>query len=100
MPDGDNTGPMGRGSLTGRGFGNCRNANEQRLSMQFRRGHRNNSDKKMGNGRQFLNNAQEFQSNTTNKLEGEILDNEISLLRNQLSQIEERLSNLNKEKEN
>ncbi len=94
MPGRDGTGPIGTGSMTGGGFGNCAGA---KASQGYGRGMGSGYGK--GNGRDF--NAQ---FRTSNNNLAPLQQDELTLLKNQaavvkthLGEIKERITKLEKE---
>jgi hypothetical protein len=83
MPRGDGTGPMGIGSMTGRGAGYCN----------------------PGNRRQFVGRGfpgfprSRYNSELSQENEKVYLSNQEALLENQLKQVKEQLLDLNKDAE-
>jgi len=85
MPRGDRTGPEGRGSMTGRGLGNCRD--REFGGRGFGRG--------FGRGRNFDRNSNRVTEPAVS--EKTLLENEIRILKDQLNSLEKRLQEGNKE---
>lgn len=86
MPRMDGTGPMGAGTMTGRGLGLCTN-NEVRKSnfgMGFGRGR----NCRRGLGRDFTTNQ------ITSKTQKELLNAQKATLQSQLEAIDKKLDNL------
>jgi len=90
MPRRDGTGPMGAGSMTGRGLGNCIAANTVKygaglglgLGLACRRGFGR------GFGRGFVVNQ------TSSKTQEELLNEQKTMLKNRLEVIDKQLENL------
>jgi len=84
MPRFDRTGPLGRGSMTGRGIGKCiDNANSENFAY-------GRSGRGFGNRYGFGRNQKQF-SNVSEKT---IVENEINTLKDQLSSLEKQLNDL------
>lgn len=90
MPGGDGTGPMGRGAMTGRGFGICNDANvtEYGIGFGFGRG----LGCRRGFGRGF---ARNFQLNQTpSKTQKEFLTDQKKFLEERLNMVSKQLEEL------
>lgn len=100
MPRRDGTGPMGMGSMTGRGAGFCLSvvshgyANSDRFGGNFGRGCR---FRRMSNGINQPGGASFGYEPIVD--EKEILSRQAEFLENQLQQVKKRLSNLNEDAE-
>lgn len=82
MPGWDGTGPMGRGSFTGRGFGPCGTAN-----AGYGRGARGC---RRGYGRGFMAEPASFPSSKELLVaEKEILERRLNMIKDQLSELPE-----------
>lgn len=91
MPIRNGTGPMGKGPMTGRGFGACTDNNEvrqQRGGFGFfcRRG----SGRGFGFGRGF---GRGFGFRNSSKTQKELLNEEKAFLKNQIEEIDKELEN-------
>ncbi len=80
MPRRDGTGPMGKGSMTGRGLGACTDNNEIRQQSGFGFGCRRG----FGRGFGFRNSS---------KTQKELLNEEKAFLKNQIEEIDKELEN-------
>lgn len=80
MPRKDGTGPMGLGTMTGRGLGNCVGENEIRYGAGLR----------MGSGRGFTNQR----GSTVGPSSKELLQEEKEQLKSRLEVINRQLENL------
>lgn len=91
MPGFDRTGPLGRGSMTGRRMGYCaENADTENIA--YGRGGRGYGRRAgFGFRNRFGGNQQQFLTNVSEKT---ILENEINSLKDQLSSLENRLDEL------
>ena len=87
MPRGDGTGPMGRGSMTGRGMGYCVRAFESGEASYIGGGVRGGSRRWFGRGCA----AVQFMPET----EKELLEDEKSKLQRRLESIKKELEKLN-----
>jgi len=84
MPRGDKTGPEGRGSMTGRGLGNCSGSGEPGYTAGNRgRGFRR------GFGGGFGRACSRIETGVSEKT---LLENEIRILKDKLGSLEKRLS--------
>jgi len=84
MPRGDKTGPEGRGSMTGRGLGNCSGCGEPGYTTGNRgRGFRR------GFGGGFGRGCSRIERGVSEKT---LLENEIRILKDKLGSLEKRLS--------
>ena len=91
MPGLDRTGPLGRGSMTGRRMGNC-NDNVNAESFDYGRGGRGYGRRAgFGFRHRFGGNQQQFLTNVSEKT---ILENEINTLKDQLSSLEKQMKEL------
>ena len=90
MPGRDGTGPMGRGAMTGRGFGICTDANAAEYGMGF--GFGRGLGCRRGFGRGF---ARNFQLNQTpSKTQKEMLTEQKEFLEGRLNMISKQLESL------
>ncbi|HCX63972.1 MAG TPA: hypothetical protein DHN33_02015 [Eubacteriaceae bacterium] len=99
MPGRDGTGPMGQGSLTGRGMGFCNDANARNNVGFVRgigRGMRRCAGFGMGLGRGWRPFGQELNYSASEK---EQLNHQKNILKNQLEEIDERLNDLDRTEE-
>ncbi len=96
MPGGDRTGPMGMGSMTGRGLGFC--TDNYRTEGAFRQF---GSGFGRGRGMGFKRSPQRFMEpypeSYSSETEVEALHRKAEGLKNNLDQVEKRLSQLEKE---
>lgn len=92
MPRRDGTGPMGKGSMTGRGLGACTDNNEIRQQSGFgfgcRRGFGRGSGRGLGRG--F---GRGFGFRNSSKTQKELLNEEKAFLKNQIEEIDKELEN-------
>lgn len=96
MPRGDGTGPMGVGSMTGRGLGTCVGANTakygagfgMRLGLACRRGFGRGFGRGLGYGRGFTANQD------PSKTQEELLKEEKDFLQSQLEIVDKQLEDL------
>ncbi|MDP8231502.1 MAG: DUF5320 domain-containing protein [Candidatus Zophobacter franzmannii] len=93
MPRGDRTGPEGRGSMTGRGLGDCNTGSGVRGRFLGRRGGGGR-----GLGRGFGNGAGYRANEVTYSPASEksALEAEVSMLRDELAAVEKRLTEVQK----
>jgi len=98
MPRGDRTGPEGRGSMTGRGLGNCSGSGEPAYTSGnrgrgFRRGFGGGFGRGLGRffgGRGF---GRSYETGIeTDVSEKTLIENEIRILKDKLGSLEKRLS--------
>ncbi len=89
MPGRDRTGPMGAGSMSGRGLGLCTDAN----LIEYGAGYRMRSGPGCGLG--FRGSfGRGFVMNRTTKTKKELLEEQKGILQNQLEIVEKQLENL------
>ena len=92
MPRRDGTGPMGAGSMTGRGFGSCTGANAVKYSAGLGLGLGLGLACRRGFGRGF---GRGFAVNqNSSKTQKELLQEQKDLLKNRLDVIDKQLENL------
>lgn len=92
MPRRDGTGPMGAGSMTGRGLGFCTGANAVKYVAGLGMGLGLGLARRRGFGRGF---ARGFVVNqTSSKTQKELLQEQKTMLQDQLEAINEQLENL------
>ena len=95
MPGFDRTGPLGRGSMTGRQMGNCTgNIGAENIGYGRGGGHGFGRGAGFGNRYGFGRNQQQF-SNVSEKT---IVENEINTLKDQLNSLEKQLNDLKDDK--
>jgi hypothetical protein len=92
MPGRDGTGPMGAGSMTGRGLGFCTGANAVRYGAGFGLGLGPGLACRRGFGRRF---GRGFAINeATSKTQKELLQNQKTILEKRLEAIDKQLEDL------
>jgi len=92
MPRNDQTGPNGKGPMTGRRMGVCVGNQKQESTFRFRRGF--SSRQNMG-GASFNKHAGSFQKNQNSNMSNkEFIESEIENLKNRLQLLEDELNNL------
>ena len=92
MPGRDGTGPMGAGSMTGRGLGFCTGANAVRYGAGFGLGLGPGLTCRRGFGRRF---GRGFAINeATSKTQKELLQNQKTILEKRLEAIDKQLEDL------
>ena len=87
MPTGDGTGPMGRGSMTGRGMGYCVRAFESGEASYIGGGIRRGSRRWFGRGCTVMNASAENKK--------EFLEDEKNFLQRRLESLEKELEKMN-----
>jgi hypothetical protein len=87
MPRGDGTGPMGRGSMTGRGMGYCVRAFESGEASYIGGGIRRGSRRWFGRGCTVMNASAENKK--------EFLEDEKNFLQRRLESLEKELEKMN-----
>ncbi len=88
MPRRDGTGPLGRGSMSGRGLGFCTGTNIAKCGMGLRLGLRLESGGSRGYGRNF------FEERTESKTQEDVLIEQKEILQNRLESIKNKLDTL------
>ncbi len=97
MPGGDNTGPLGQGAITGRGYGNCNDNRTFGFGFRHREGVGLKNSNRRGGGFGFHRNTRMINEELTSQQEKAVLENEIIIIKNQLSQLETRLKSIKQE---
>ncbi len=95
MPGFNKTGPLGRGSMTGRRMGNCV-GNEGSDNIAYGRGGRGYG-RGAGFGNKFGFGFGRNRQITTNVSEKTVIENEINTLKDQLSSLKKQLDDLTSE---
>lgn len=92
MPRGNGTGPMGAGSMTGRGLGPCADANAANIGGGFGQGMGMGLGRRRGFGRGFGRGIGLNQDSS--KTQKEVLQEQKDILKSRLDVIDKQLENL------
>lgn len=90
MPGRDGTGPMGQGSVTGRGLGFCTGVNARKYSNSLRRGF----GYRMGLNYGCRRSTEGYYAGQSGLTDKELLSEQKDILQRRLDEISEQLKNL------
>lgn len=90
MPQRDGTGPMGEGTMTGRGLGICSGTNESRGGRGLGRGCGRGGGRGVGRGMGRVGGLSDLSAKTPT----ELLQEEKAILKSRVDALEKRLENL------